>query len=216
MVSYLDLTDRSAVEWAVAECDRIGRDSFLAKYGFGEAKTYFLVTETGRYDSKAIFGAAYERQHGVPLSSDDLSGGKSGAAGRLAELGFDIEDIDDRAGRLTFSTFDEALMHFRMPMENIPLVREFVTQRPFIEFYIPRSGTYIAAVPESGSGVGKAFIHSGYIWHRVAKGEGESIELPVNRIRDGGYMRGAKREEPKEVCSSCFLELPSNGSCPFC
>lgn len=58
MVSYAALTDRSAVEAAIDEYDRIGRVAFLHKYGFGEATTYFLITEDGRFDSKAIFGVA--------------------------------------------------------------------------------------------------------------------------------------------------------------
>ena len=58
MVSYADLTDPRAVEAALEEFDQLGRWTFLEKYGFGEARDYFLVTDTGRYDSKAIFAAA--------------------------------------------------------------------------------------------------------------------------------------------------------------
>jgi len=214
MVSYADLTDRTAVEWAMAEFDRLGRDTFLHNYGYGEAREYFLVTEDGRYDSKAIFGAAYQRQHGVAVSYDEISAGKAGAAGRLAELGFDVEGVDDKTGRQTFRSFDEALLHFRIPLENLPTVREFLAGRAFTEFYIPRSGAYIAGVPADG--VNKAFIHSGHIWHRVAKGVGEDIELPINRHRNGGYWRNAKRDRPKEVCQTHFVELPSSGTCPYC
>ncbi len=215
MVSYDALTDRAAVEWAMSEFDRLGRDTFLHEYGFGEAKDYFLVTESGsRYDSKAIFGVAYRRQHGVAVSRDEFSGGKAGAAGRLAELGFDIEGIDEKSGRRTFGTFDEALTHYRIPIENLPLIRDFLAGRRFSEFYIPKSGSYIAAVPEEG--IKKAFIHSGYIWHRVASGVGETIELPVNRVRDGGYWRNAKHDRPRELCPTHFTELPTNGVCPYC
>lgn len=115
MVSHAELTDRSSVEWAMAEFDHVGRDAFLQRYGYGETKEYFFVTEKGRYDSKAIFGAAYQRQHGVAVAHDEISGGRSGDAGRLAELGFDIEGIDDQTGRLTFDSFKEALHHYRIP-----------------------------------------------------------------------------------------------------
>lgn len=53
VISYADLSDRAAVEWAMTEFDRLGRAAFLKKYGYGEAREYFLVTDTGRYDSKA-------------------------------------------------------------------------------------------------------------------------------------------------------------------
>jgi hypothetical protein len=51
-----DLTDRSAVLQAIAEYDQLGRESFLARYGFGPARSYFLLHNGKRYDSKAIAG----------------------------------------------------------------------------------------------------------------------------------------------------------------
>lgn len=93
MSRYSALTDRSAVRSAVEEFDRIGRDAFLHEYGSGRARRYLLTTESGSYDSKAIFGVAYGYQHGTPLTSDEFSGGRTGAAGRLAELGFTITGI---------------------------------------------------------------------------------------------------------------------------
>ncbi|MFH8249477.1 hypothetical protein ACH3VR_03795 [Microbacterium sp. B2969] len=94
MPRYSALTDRSAVEQALAEFDRIGRDAFLHKYGFGAAREYMLVTDGGFYDSKAIFGVAYGYQHGRCLGADEFSGGRAGAAGRLAELGYSITGIN--------------------------------------------------------------------------------------------------------------------------
>ncbi|QKJ18573.1 hypothetical protein [Microbacterium hominis] len=93
MSRYSALTDRSAVHQALEEFDRIGRDEFLHKYGFGPARQYMLTTEHGSYDSKAIFGVAYGYQHGTALTSDEFSGGRMGAAGRLAELGFTVTGI---------------------------------------------------------------------------------------------------------------------------
>jgi hypothetical protein len=40
------------------EFDSLGREEFLAKYGFGEARSYFLVRDGKAYDSKAVVGAA--------------------------------------------------------------------------------------------------------------------------------------------------------------
>lgn len=91
-----DLTDRSAIDASIIEFDQIGRDAFLEKYGFGEAREYFVVTDNGRYDSKAIFAAAWLREHGEALTPSHFSGGHRGAGGRLTELGFTIESDDHR------------------------------------------------------------------------------------------------------------------------
>ncbi|WP_395245519.1 hypothetical protein ACGGZK_06820 [Agromyces sp. MMS24-K17] len=98
-IRYAELTDRGAVDEAIAEFDRLGRDGFLHRHGFGEAREYFLVTDTGRYDSKAIFAAAWLNQFGRALTPDDFSGGVSGAAGHLERLGYTIEVIDTTAAR---------------------------------------------------------------------------------------------------------------------
>ena len=82
-----------AVHRAFEEFDRLGRDGFLHKCGFGPARPYVLIAESGTYDSKAIFGVACGYQHGTTLTSDEFSGGRAGAAGRLAEQGFTIAGI---------------------------------------------------------------------------------------------------------------------------
>lgn len=89
---YTDLTSRSAVLRAIAECDRLGRDKFLAEYGYAPAKEYILRHNGEEYDSKAIVGVAYGHQHGCsPLESKDFSGGFKAAAGHLAKLGFEVD-----------------------------------------------------------------------------------------------------------------------------
>ena len=40
----------------MAEYDRLGQDRFLEKYGFGAARSYWLVIDGKTYDSKAIVG----------------------------------------------------------------------------------------------------------------------------------------------------------------
>ena len=47
------------VERAIAEFDRLDRDAFLAKHGFGKARGYALIRGERRYDSKAIVGVAH-------------------------------------------------------------------------------------------------------------------------------------------------------------
>jgi hypothetical protein len=91
------VTQTSAVFSAIKEFDSLGRSAFLAKYGFGKAKNFFLVHEGERYDSKAIYGAAFgfENPDFGHLTSNDFSGGEAQVASRLrqqlralAELGF--------------------------------------------------------------------------------------------------------------------------------
>lgn len=85
-----DVTDRKAVELAVAEYDSIGSRAFLAKYGFRRARGYVLVADGRRYDSKAIIGAAHGYQHGAPLNAEDFSGGLSTVVDQLQRLGFEV------------------------------------------------------------------------------------------------------------------------------
>lgn len=114
------LTDRGVVDAAIEEFDTLGREAFLQKYGFGEAKDYFLLTDTGRYDSKAIFAAAYERQHGESLGPDDFTGGKAGAGKWLHDVGYTVEGMEDFGRRSYFDSFDDARAKFRIPHENLP------------------------------------------------------------------------------------------------
>jgi 5-methylcytosine-specific restriction protein A len=83
------LTDSSAVHQAMAEHDAVGRDAFLAKYGFGPAREYVVVEGGREYDSKAIAGAALAYQDGVhqALPRTAFSGGSQGAAGWLRAWG---------------------------------------------------------------------------------------------------------------------------------
>ena len=61
-MSLGNLTSRHAVLEAIAECDRVGQETFLKKYGFHPARSYFLVHDGRRYDSKAIAGVAHGYQ----------------------------------------------------------------------------------------------------------------------------------------------------------
>jgi hypothetical protein len=92
-VSLSELTDPTAVLSALREYDQLGADAFLAKYGFGPARGYFLLREGRRYDSKAIVGAAYGFQFPDrdPLGSDDFSGGDATVKPLLQRLGFRVE-----------------------------------------------------------------------------------------------------------------------------
>jgi hypothetical protein len=82
----------------MAEFDQVGRDAFLAKYGFRPARKWFVEFRGKRYDSKAIAGAALGNQfpeHG-PLSARHFSGGEHTVAAKLDALGFTMIDISLR------------------------------------------------------------------------------------------------------------------------
>src|SRR5690349_1774033 len=97
-MSLTDLTSRTAVLRAIAEYDALGRDAFLAKYGFGRARSYFLVHDGRLYDSKAIVGAAHGYEHPVvgPLRASDFSGGEATVQAKLEQLGFAVQIRDPR------------------------------------------------------------------------------------------------------------------------
>jgi MoxR-like ATPase len=87
-----DLTSQQAVERALAEFDELGREAFLAKYGFGRARRYFIRSNGRYYDSKAIVGAAMgyqDQQHG-PMCHEEFSGGEHTTKAKLEELGFEV------------------------------------------------------------------------------------------------------------------------------
>ena len=91
-MKYGALTDRDAVLKAIREFDKLGRRDFLAKYGFKQAKNYFLESNGKLYDSKAIVGVAfgYQFPEEGPLKPEHFSGGKGTVAPKLGSLGFKV------------------------------------------------------------------------------------------------------------------------------
>lgn len=92
-----NLTSRDAVMKAVAEYDRVGKQSFLDTYGFRPSTRYELAIGDRTYVSKAIVGVAYGYEHPGegPLSAGSFSGGidPGNAAWQLQRLGFNIVEI---------------------------------------------------------------------------------------------------------------------------
>ena len=88
---------REAVMSAIAEFDRLGRDTFLDRYGFGKSREYVLLSAGREYDSKAIVGVAHQfTAGGRALRPDEFSGGQNAAAAELRRLGFEVLLIADR------------------------------------------------------------------------------------------------------------------------
>ena len=96
MSTKLTKLSRQAVEAALDEFVRIGRDAFLEKYRFGKARDFFVIHPvTGEAcDSKAVVGAAYGMQYPQegPLSHDVFSGGVATVVKLLRQLGFELSD----------------------------------------------------------------------------------------------------------------------------
>ena len=94
-MSLSNIRQRSSVISAIRECQSLGREQFLERYGFGHARNYFLVYEGSAFDSKAIIGAAhgYEHPNLGPLTSSQFSGGEATVRRKLSELGFEVRRI---------------------------------------------------------------------------------------------------------------------------
>lgn len=90
-----DLSSRDAVEAAISECDELGRDNFLAKYGYRRAREYTLLFRKREYDSKAIAGVAYGKQFGTPMTPSEHSGGAFHCVPILKRLGFIVRGVTD-------------------------------------------------------------------------------------------------------------------------
>ncbi len=86
------LNDVGSVLAAAREFDHLGRDGFLAKYGFGKAREYFLFLDGRYYDSKAICGVAFglENPDVGALAPSDFSGGEATVAHQLELLRFSV------------------------------------------------------------------------------------------------------------------------------
>lgn len=86
---------REGVLAAMAEFDKLGREAFLKKYGFGASARFRVKYRRRSYDSKAIVGVAFGYTHGVPaLSSREFSGGAATVQRVLDRLKFGMEVAD--------------------------------------------------------------------------------------------------------------------------
>lgn len=106
-----------AVLSAITEFDSLGRDAFLANYGFGPARDYMLVFQGKHYDSKAITAVAHKWAPdggGKPLTNQELSGGQSDSVKLLRQLGFEVTQPDQNSDW----TWDEHVLALSLYMAN--------------------------------------------------------------------------------------------------
>lgn len=122
-MSLTDITT-DAVLKAIAEYDELGRDEFLAKYGFDRARSYLLIHNGTAYDSKAIVGVA----HGYlpderALTSKQFSGGEATVGRLLRNLGFTVQ-----VGELTAATLVRRLTRLNVYHSNgLPALYQPIT-----------------------------------------------------------------------------------------
>jgi 5-methylcytosine-specific restriction protein A len=89
-----DNLTQDSVQRTLDEFDQLGRDVFLEKYSFGKARSYFVLRDGKRYDSKAIAGVAQKHLGERALTTSDFSGGEIQVARGLRKLGFEVTGPD--------------------------------------------------------------------------------------------------------------------------
>ncbi|MYA28987.1 MAG: DUF3427 domain-containing protein [Nitrospira sp. SB0666_bin_27] len=106
-MSLSDITSPQPVLDAIAEFDRLGRNRFLKKYGFGRSRSYWLFHNGKQYDSKPIVGAAhgYARPNLGPLRPTEFMGGIP-VKRTLEHLGFRVA-VNDPAPAPIVLTSDQ-------------------------------------------------------------------------------------------------------------
>ncbi len=89
-----DLTSVAAIQAALDEYERLGKEAFLRKYGFREANNYLVRNPRtqGLADSKAIAGVAlaYQYPDSGGLGVKTFSGGAATVQRSLERLGFEV------------------------------------------------------------------------------------------------------------------------------
>jgi 5-methylcytosine-specific restriction protein A len=99
MAGSLATVSHDSVKRAMEEFDKLGRDRFLAKYGYRKANRYMIKVDGKEYDSKAIVGVAFKYEPiGRPLSHKEFSGGPARLASILQAC-CDIRLQDKKTGR---------------------------------------------------------------------------------------------------------------------
>lgn len=119
------------------------------------------------------------------------------------------------SGRREFDTIEDALEAFNLPSDNLAVVREHLADRAYEpRCYIVASGQYIGLTPLGGGKI--AYVNRGFIDFRGPDGVWQTITLPTNRIREGGYTQGKGQQRHSEACPACGEQMPLTRICDFC
>jgi hypothetical protein len=143
---------RDSVILAIKECDQLGRERFLEKYGFRPAKRYFLTYNAKHYDSKAIVGVAYgyENPEEGPLKASSFSGGAATVQRCLEQLEFEITIRDPETtitqpppSTLSTAPFSAEDVHYACKQLHHRLNQSPVFAFPLPLDQFPANGIYI-------------------------------------------------------------------------
>jgi len=196
--SFRQLTDRSAVIRAIEEFNKLGRESFLRKYRFWKAKSYYILYQGEHYDSKAIVGAACGYQFGKPLSADDFSRGKYTVRPKLESLGFKVISmkIDDTSTALP---------------EEVPAnFPEGAKRQISINAYERSPGARKACIEHHGSTCAVCEFDFGAMY-----GENFAGFIHVHHLTPLSKVKKSYEVNPKEdmipVCPNCHAVIHSGG-----
>ena len=199
------LSDPEAVQKAIDEFDRIGRDAFLQKYGYGSALEWVVVQNGREYDSKAIIGVAHGYEFGEPLANSDFSGGLSSAVRKLRSLGFSVQSKSTDRRSFIFQSnpkyFDiaKAVRSLREMNWTVAQDRKLIHAGDHV--YIWQSGpgggviaegtvlTDPAMLPDQE---GREFIHD----QEKFAGEQLRVRISIDRVLDAPLERSSLLSHP--------------------
>jgi hypothetical protein len=117
-------------------------------------------------------------------------------------------------GRRDYDTLEDALRAFPWwPAENLEVIHETLSGLKIQSVHVPASAGYIGLRVEGYERM--VAVAFGYIdGLKTETGELTWVELPVNRIREGGYSQDHR---PATLpCRTCGLLLPVSGVCDEC
>ncbi|QNE35867.1 hypothetical protein [Leifsonia shinshuensis] len=120
----------------------------------------------------------------------------------------------DVGGRREYATLEEALRAFPWwPAENLEAIRGHLSRLQIQSVHVPPSGGYIGLRVDGFERM--VYVAFGYIdGLKTETGELTWVELPVNRIREGGYWQDHRPSA--DPCLVCGLLLPISGVCDEC
>jgi 5-methylcytosine-specific restriction protein A len=171
-----DIT-RNAVLEAIGNCDRLGQDSFLERYGFDHARQYLLVHDGKRYDSKAIVGAAHGFLPGErPLTAGEFSGGEATVGRLLRRLGFTVQVGDAPTAERLVQLLSKLQVYWRdgLPALYQPITLLWAFGRAFDDE--PR----LASWAQTRQQVSDLFDRYGRPW------EGNRVYYPIAALHGAG------------------------------
>lgn len=190
----------------MAEFDDIGREAFLSKYGFGQARSYFLVRGDRRYDSKAIVAAAhgYEHPEEGPLKASDFSGGERTVRAKLEALGFEVavtptaRTLLDRFSALSTSTLAGGVRAPHKPLLVLLALRYLDDGRPRLtgvtRLAEDLAGPLAAALPEVASPFEPIWRLEGSVWEVV---DADGNDLRASTPQEDPPMATLRRPETR-------------------